>query len=334
MGLWSRLAQRVKRLLHKQKDRTMAEQKKIAIAANKWWEADPLCAVLQHEEARPREFSNLEFRRYPKDRTRARGRGDKPRAMWPADSAQEARLSFEVGNCSVEVWCIEELMNPESNGSSSAEKNRVLEYALERSNPDLVIAFGTAGSAENVSINGSVVIGTRVFIHNPPSRSRGGWDPGKHGDEVIKSAFETGDRQIGRVFTDTSRFNAEVRMLRSPLHPAETPVICVGDGFVSVGVVNITNYDDYAWADRQAISKFEEHNIKAPSGQVGCIETTHGLIRCMRMDTPFIYVSGIADMEGLFAYHVTPRKYAQNFVAAHNAAVALAWMLPDVAGSL
>jgi hypothetical protein len=305
---------------------------KIAIVVNKWWEADPLCAVLRHEEARPGVFKNFKFQRYPADR--ARPDPSVPREPKPDDPRRQPRLSLQVEECEVEVWCIEELMNLTSNSSSSAEKARVLKPALAESNPNLVIAFGTAGSAENVSINGSVVIGTRVYIHNPSPGAAGNWDAAEHGGKIINSAFETANRKIGRVFTDTSRFNAEARMLRSPLHPTETPVICVGDGFVSVGVVNITNYDHYAWADKEAISKFQEYNIKSRSGQVGCIETTHGLIRCMRPEAPFIYVSGIADTEGLFAYHVTPRKYAQNFVAAHNAAVALAWLLPDLARSL
>ena len=306
--------------------------RKIAIVANKWWEADPLCAVLRHEEARPGVFKNLKFQRYPTDR--ARPDSNAPKTPRPDDPPRQARLSFELEQCEVEVWCIEELMNLTSNASSSAEKERVLKPALAESNPDLVIAFGTAGSAEHVSINGSVVIGTRVFIHNPFASDSGSWDPpAQHRGQVMQSAFER-DRKIAKIFTDSSRYNAEVRMLRSPIQAAEMPVICVGDGFVSVGVVNVTNYDDYAWADKEAISKFEEYNSKSRSGQVGCIETTHGLIRCMRLETPFIYVSGIADTEGLFAYHVTPRKYAQNFVAAHNAAVALGWLLPELARSL
>lgn len=48
-------------------------------------------------------------------------------------------------------------------------------------------------------------------------------------------------------------------------------------------------------------------------------------------NAPFLYVSGIVDMEGLFDYQVTPRWYAQNFVGAHNAAVALAFLLPELA---
>ena len=59
------------------------------------------------------------------------------------------------------------------------------------------------------------------------------------------------------------------------------------------------------------------------------VETTHGVIRSLS-EAPFLYVSGITDTEGLFDFEVTPRVYAQNHVAAHNAAIALVWLLPEL----
>ena len=50
--------------------------------------------------------------------------------------------------------------------------------------------------------------------------------------------------------------------------------------------------------------------------------------------SPFLYVSGFANAVGKFMEEVTPNEYGQNFVAAHNAAVALAWILPELVQSL
>jgi hypothetical protein len=72
------------------------------------------------------------------------------------------------------------------------EKARVLPGALSyETTPDLVVAFGTAGSREGVGANGSVVVGRRVFIHDPqagtPNRA-GMWTPPQP-DQLIDSAL-------------------------------------------------------------------------------------------------------------------------------------------------
>jgi hypothetical protein len=97
-----------------------------------------------------------------------------------------------------------------------------------------------------------------------------------------------------------------------------------------LGVVNITNYDDYVWADARAVEAFK---VAASAAQIGSIETTHGVIRSVS-PAPFLFVSGITDTEGLFDYQVTPRVYAQNFVAAHNAGLALSWLLPTLVAAI
>ena len=98
-------------------------------------------------------------------------------------------------------------------------------------------------------------------------------------------------------------------------------MILPAGNFVALSEVNITNYDDYAWTDRLAFERFRSEDPTAP---VGSIETTHGLIRIMS-DAPFIFVSGITDRLGYFNQDLGPRTVAQNFVAAHNAGIAVIW---------
>ena len=100
-----------------------------------------------------------------------------------------------------------------------------------------------------------------------------------------------------------------------------------GHSFISLGTVNVTNYEDYAWTDGDTLAAFRQK--VGSRKQVGSMETTHGLIR-LASESPFLYVSGITDTVGRFDLEVTPRVYAQNFVAAHNAGLAVAWMLPQV----
>src|SRR5690348_15576630 len=99
-------------------------QGRVTVFANKWWEADPLCAVLLNDYARPREFSNFKFLHYPTQRPYRVG---DPR---PPDPSITPRFTFECAGAEVEIWCIEELINPADNSSSSLLKSGVLSKAL------------------------------------------------------------------------------------------------------------------------------------------------------------------------------------------------------------
>ncbi|HEU0077243.1 MAG TPA: hypothetical protein VFQ76_06315 [Longimicrobiaceae bacterium] len=304
-------------------------KKRVVLMANKWWEADPLCAVLIHDYARPKSLKLLSVVRYPSGHPLKPKAGD-PR---PPDPKVEPRLVFGYGDdVEIEVWCLEELMNPAESSSSSLEKARVLPSAMEAGqSPALVVAFGTAGSREGVHANGSVIVGRRTFVHAPRSKDpdrKGLWTPPQP-DELVDSAFPVELLGPSRL-DEQARFAAEARMIPCPIASASPPLVLAGNGFASLGVVNITNYDDYVWADTAAVQAFHAAGARA---QIASIETTHGIIRSAS-EAPFLYVSGITDTEGLFDYQVTPRRYSQNFVAAHNAGVAIAWLLPGFIDAL
>jgi hypothetical protein len=296
------------------------------LIANKWWEADPLCWVLFHDKARPRVFSDFEIRNYPTQRV-----SDRPTEPRPPDPAALPRFTFKCMDATVEIWCLEELMNPAENPSSAAEKARILPAAIAfGATPDLVIAFGTAGSREGLHINGCVVVGRRVYVHDPfesESDRTGMWTP-PIANTVIESDLPV---NVFQSISPESKHSAEARFLPPPVAPANPLLVMAGNGFISLGHVNTTNYDDYAWAPPSSVESF--NNNASRLGEIGSIESTHGVIR-LASDAPFLYVSGIVDPVGLFNIQVTPRVYAQNTVAAHNAAIALAWLLPDVIGAL
>ena len=301
-------------------------QKRVMLIANKWWEADPLCWVLFHDKARPSVFCDYKTKNYPSQRV-----PNQPTEPRPRDPAAIPRFTFKCMGVTVEVWCLEELMNPAENPSSAAEKARVLPAAIASgTTPDLVIAFGTAGSRPGLHINGCVVVGRRVYIHdayNGVADRTGLWTPSKE-DLVIESDLPVG---VIQGISSESKHSAETRFLPPPIAPANPLLVMAGDGFISVGHVNCINYDEYAWSPMRAVESFNDN--ASGSGEIGSVESTHGLIRLVS-EAPFLYVSGIADPVGLFNLQVTPRVYAQNTVAAHNAAIALAWLLPDVIAAL
>jgi hypothetical protein len=47
-------------------------------------------------------------------------------------------------------------------------------------------------------------------------------------------------------------------------------------------------------------------------------------------DAPFIFVSGLTDRLGYFDQDLGPRTVAQNFLAAHNAGIAVVWTLAQI----
>lgn len=85
-------------------------------------------------------------------------------------------------------------------------------------------------------------------------------------------------------------------------------------------------FELFAWADPRAVSSFKRHSDGSP---VGSLETTHAVIR-LASDAPFLFVSGIANRVGRFNEETAIRSYAQNFVAAHNAGIVVAWMVPQL----
>lgn len=301
-------------------------QKRVMLIANKWWEADPLCWVLFHDKAHPSTFSNYKINNYPTQRKSVRS--TEPQTP---DPPAIPRFTFNYMEAVVEVWCLEELMNPAENPSSTLEKARVLPAAINSGpSPDLVVAFGTGGSREGLNINGCVVIGRRVFIHDPyeSESDRTGMWAAPNTDTVIESDLLP---TVFRGLSPESRHSAEARFLPTPVAPANPALVLAGNSFISVGAINCINYDDYTKIQKSAVEAFREHG--STLGEFGSIESTHGVIRVIA-DVPFLYVTGITDSIGVFNIQVTPRAYTQNTVAAHNAGIALAWLLPDVMQAL
>jgi hypothetical protein len=293
--------------------------KLIQVFANKNWEADPLVAVLKNTRASPEKFTFVK---------------EPPSLNIPllngAPRVCNARLAIEFDKAIVEVWCIQDLMDPAAHPSSSQEKARVLSILEDRldnvrPDPSLVIAFGTAAFPDDRSHNGSVAIGSTAFVHyteDPHGRSK--WQhpelekllPGRSPAGIMEKVALELWPQI------------ESRFVIPPLNPASCAKLILIKDQVALGSVNVTDDKEYAKVDPEAINSLRAAGAKQA---IGSVETTHGLIRLVIPSEQFLFVSGIANRLGMFETEVKPSIYAQNFVAAHNAGVALAWMLPTLA---
>jgi len=340
---------------------------RVAVVTNKAWECEPLEAVLLAREARPGVLKDFRRGYDPAEAPVQTDpeTGEKPSLPPEADALElrgslpiRPRLSFSVSELArVEVWCVEDWMRRKrrkpgvvdpvpASSSSSHEKfcfalPRIRERAFRGLPADLVIGFGTAAIPAPEPLNGCVTVGTRVYLHDA-------WQ-GATPHEIAEQEERFGPllrdgipaftsdplvspRLLPSLFsTDMSaeaRHSAEARFLFPPISPACPPRILAGHGFASLGTLNICDYDDYVWADAETLELFES---QVRQREIGSMETTHGLIRLTWGHTPFIFVSGLANKTLLYNVDTSPRRYVQNFVAAHNAAVSLSHLLPELA---
>jgi hypothetical protein len=291
---------------------------RIIIIANKWWEVAPLVAVLQHANER-----QIEMSASSPDLSDASLSG--PGVM----SRNYPRLTLRCKGAFVECWCLQDLMDSSANSSLTWEKARVLPRAVRGSNDRfLVVAFGTAAHPDSSMQNGTVVIGADVFVHDPFETPP---DPTKHWTHPeLNRVVLSESRDILNKAPKSFINEAEKRLLVAPNAGATPPRVVVDINLVAVGVVNVTKTADYGWADTKALRAF---GSIAGSAVAGSLETTHGVIRLV-LNAPFLYVSGLANELGEFPLQVGSKPYSQNFVAAHNAAIALAWFLPALADAL
>lgn len=296
---------------------------RILIIANKSFEAEPLMGVLADPAGRPpslTDIGTLQWPRYPQTSL--------------TDMIPLPRAAFVYGSdrqCAVEIWCIQDLMNPFLSYSNTAEKARVLKSILEAGKAaDFVLAVGTAsGAGPETSYNGSVVVGSRVFVHNPyHENSASNWRDPKRMDQVVFSGL--GERFVSQLETDGQfRQLASQRMVAVPRAPAASLELRADAKCTAVSEVNIVDRNDYGKFDERTVEIARQHGADA----VGSLETTHGVIR-LSSEAPFAFVSGITNRLGRFADEVTVQPdtaYAQNVAAAHNAGVAALWMLPELA---
>jgi hypothetical protein len=227
----------------------------------------------------------------------------------------------------VKVWCIQDLMyynippNPaKQSSSSSEEKYRVLPPVIQKDNPDLVIAVGTAGYPSTTSYNGSVVIGGNFFIHNGhPGNPKSDL---QHND-IGKVLPTNVNSKIFDLVNKDFKNQVEPKFIRTPRNPAE-PAVCIASKvYTAISSINVTDYSEYNWVDHEAIEHFRSIENKLPFNS---LETTHGIIK-LSTDKPIIFISAITDRLGYFDSEVNA---IQNYVSSFNAGIVAGQLLISV----
>ncbi len=296
--------------------------KRILVIANKAFEADPLMSAAANQTALPKEFPPLGSVVWPrKAPTTASDVIVAPRAI--LDMGQGVQTEF---------WCIQDLMDPQVQGGSSntQEKARVLPSVFQYgdgSTPVCVIAFGTAATPGDAKLNGAVMIGSRTFLHNPyasdPSQSPSRWN-----SDAVDRVLDGGIS--GKLFdsiTPDLIANVQSHMIAVRGRPDPSFTMSALEQGVAVSSVNVVDYTQYPTTDPAALNAATQE-CAAP---ILSFESTHGVIR-VQSTAPFLFFSGITNRVGHFADENLP--YTQNFVASHNAAIALLWCLPIVASDI
>jgi hypothetical protein len=237
---------------------------------------------------------------------------------------------FHLNRVDVEVWCISDLLEHLTGNlqSSTEQKAKLLPKVFRGRSPTAVIAVGTAAYPAKQSQNGGVIVGTKVFMHNAKPNGQNpdsDWRVGPF-DFVIPSTLKPDEFTMLTTIDSPPSFDVRKRFLVALLNPAPVGELWAASDYVSLGTMNVTNYADYDAADPATVQSYLGLKDKSSAGSV---DTTHGVIR-VQSEAPFLFISGITDRVGWFHDEVDPRSYAQNTVAAHNAGVVLAWLLPKI----
>jgi hypothetical protein len=289
---------------------------KVLVLVNKSWEADPLVAVARNGKLRPPVVSADSISEF----------GGQPNPVKP-----KPRCKIELAAASIEIWCVEDWT--EGSNRSRVKMLRALPVMRDSAHdPDLVVAVGTAAFPDAETKNGCVFIGSETFLFNPyDTAAPVSHDPAQDWVDtrlghVVRS--EAGSRIVKELEHDCKlREEINKRLLQTPLNAASAPLVLADGDAVGLSVVNVTDPNDYVWADELALRSFKQ---AASHGIARSVETTHGLIRLTWEGAPFVFVSGIVNRLGHFNEDVAPRVIAQNFVAAHNAGIATMWLLSSV----
>jgi hypothetical protein len=315
------------------------EKKRIAVVVNKWWECDPIMYSLLNDypKARPGKILNWpDLARYPVPH---RGQESHP---W-----NKPRATFNhVDNVIIDVWCISDLLvdlpDKAKYQSSSEQKMNRLPVIYQNSCPDLLIAVGTAAYyPPYISNNGSVVMGTKCFMHDGHPAS----DPNNDSqlrnvpfDRVLTSMMSLGQF---KALTDFSRAITPPTPLSKLLFavkidPAAKLDVYANCDFVACNTVNVTDYAEYEKKDLETVEAYNK--LTGSDGKNHSVETTHGLIRASAIPIdgfiPFMFVSGIVDRYECFDIDVSDPSCPQNTAAALNAGIVLSYVLANASATL
>jgi hypothetical protein len=290
-------------------------RKRVVVVVNKWWECDPAMLVLLDPRTASSKLHWPARLNHPHQQPDV---GDPPGFV-----GATPRCVFKLAHVEAEIWCISDLLDdlPAAYQSSTEKKAERLGSVSNGAAPALVIAVGTAGYPSLDSENGSVVVGSQVFLHdghpagstpNPVSQ----WHEGPF-DEVVGSSLDCST--FDGLLCTIARMSPALTtlFLSPPLNPSPSPKLIASYDCVALGSMNVTDPQEYERQDQATLDAFASSGNE--SERAKSLDTTLGLVR-VKLNAPFLFVAGIVNRVGYATTEMVPRSYAQNLVGAHNAA--------------
>ena len=308
--------------------------KRVLIVINKSWEADAALAALFNPDfksdlpaALKKYWVNLKGIGLDFPHTREQG-------------VAKPAVTFSMGDVSLEIWCLNNIMTPPPpdadsyyfsySGQKAKDMVKIVSYS--RDPIALVAAFGTAGISSELSKNGSILIGSRVFPYNagtaqPPWNYNSNFFGSIVNSNISQDIFDNINIGLASIFM---KYYFDTGALITPQSPANTFQVIADKDIVAVGDMNTCSYQDFGANDPAAVTQCKTY-LKSnglPDTQYYSVETTHGIIRMEIPCDNFIFISAITDRYKYFDNEVTPKVRAQNFAAAFNGGVFLNWFVP------
>ena len=305
---------------------------RIVVVANVYHEADGLIAALCNQMAHSTKLSapyNVDWPRWlrvdsapptPPIPTRDPG---VPRCLIDVFASASATAPIIA---TMEIWCIDDLaVTGGDSGKKVTAMKQITNYTNPASDPDGVIAFGTAAYPGLLSNNGCATIGGTIFIHDASNGAPGSWSWPGHMDMPIPS--KTPASFFSNVSADREALVAiNSEMIAPQNHPASVLQLIIAAD--AVGVSSVNEPPPYCEADSNSIVQAQQHGAT----NITSVETTHGVIRSM-WDRPFIYVTAIPNRLCHFPDEAR-NVYAQEFPSSHNAGVALKHVIPHFVSAI
>lgn len=283
---------------------------RVEVIVNKNWETEPVLNAMTNPKLRPIGLPFPVVINTPKDGN---------------NRMNDCRAVYRLSNIDVIVRCIEDLMDPKKNPSSSEEKFRVLPPIIALDNPDCVISVSTAELAYDnagISQNGFVFIGGSFFLHNGrPDNPLSNVPIPKEG-EFYKNNV---DKSVYAIFDDKFSQTVTAKFIPLVKNPAKQMMCLASPDYTAIGNVNVTDYSEYKRTDQAAREHFDSKHysdVKPIS-----IETTHGVVRRSIGNIPMLFVSPITDRYLMFDEDVTD---TQNYSASFNAGLVVGEMLVSI----
>jgi hypothetical protein len=309
---------------------------RIVVVANTFYEGDGLMAVLCNRWARNAKLH------VPGDMNWPRPVADLAAIpAVPVDPRPRCRIVADAqtgtATASVEIWCLDDLMDKKPNHGFSNNKADAMaaikNYAPSGQvldAPDGVVAFGTAAFPDIVPYDGCATVGGTIYVRDARMDATGdhgtwSWDGF---DQLIPS--KTPEKFFKSVLADAqTMLTINSELLTVPNNPAQKARLIIATDGVAVSSVNIPHDATYAVVDQKTVAAAQQKGAT----NITSVETTHGVIRAQWRDTPFIYVTAIPNRITHFPDEAQGN-YPQEFASVHNAGIALNHIMPYFVAAL